>query len=942
MTIAGYWLQIDGFPYLLGTKDLPGLLPTTFTPSDDTPTGAGAYPGRLDWPRGTISEEIDPVTGALRAGSMTFTLVDDPADAVLDRYLSIDPRRIATSTVSTTAASTDTDIQLSSPIPSSISGLSYPAVVWIDEEAILVDSLTTGLVDCTRGYYGTRASAHRVDTEIGQYPEVWPTFPFGTGRRVILWAVDDGDFTSAVAVWRGYLRAPRLARNGAGYELPCEHISTWEMQRPFGGLTYSVRLRGFSSQALQFRYHLPNGYNGVNDGEQMVSTYHGWADGIGVMRATADEFFEWARSTLSTRLTGTTLAGQTKTAQTKVSVRIDRNGSDGFFEVGAADTGAGVLAAVDVVQPAVSVYQFGQETTAPAPNRPGGVYRGSLTFRLPTAALIGLSDYSRAFPVERLDGLPATFDPATTYSDGPFTTRIRSVLTAPYDDNTRLLILPDSSTANDSSIGGGPSVTGTARYIDSRGGSVASGLQQKTYLRTGVNENGSAVRVYTGATRCYIDKSMRLSYAQWVVCDHWVYGLRRAIENDNVSTGVDPRNWEWSYADDVAKITSGNLSAREWFLDGGKTIKDVLQDTLTLDGCALSVGPYGKLRIIPVQPARQHWGAADVSAEIDCAPVPNVGTSRVPIIKGSLPQWTTIADALTNVVALGTDSIDVTVRDIRSFQRYGQRSKLDLKIEGIPLDRQSGEDPRAISQRLLQRITGLWSEPVFQAVVTIPASDRSGNSLMHGTTGIYPGSYVYLRNGFNIPDGEGARGFDLQAVFVAGRRCNLSSHTIELILWLFPMSYCYAPCVKAASITAVSGVVTADTMFVKKQSNRASDYSGGYYDVYHTGPLGKGGVGAFAAGDKVRLVTRDSTSPSQETYTVSSVDETNGTITMTTAIGTAPYNWPTLASTGWVDVIPATYTTCVAAQKYHQFVGDGDAAEGEIGASSDPSREFAP
>lgn len=942
MTLAGYHLQIDGFPYLLSTKDLPSLLPTTFTPSDDAPTGAGVFPGRLNWPRGTISEEIEPVTGALRAGSMTFTVVDDPADPVLDEYLSIDPRQITTATISASITDTDTSIVLNATVPSSISGLSFPAVVWIDEEAILVDSYAANtLTDCTRGYYGTRASAHRVDSELGQYPEVWPTFPFGVGRRVILWAVDDSDFTAAVAVWRGYLRAPRLAANGAAYELPCEHLSTWEMQRPAGGLTYSVRLRGFSSEAIRFEYHLPDGYSGVNDGEQKVSTFHGWADGNGVTKASIDDFLQWSRDTLSERLRGTTLAGQTKTAQTKVSVRIDRTGSEVYFECGAADTGAGVIAATDVVQPQVGVWQFGKEETANAPNRPGGVYRGGISVQLPTAALFARSDIATKLPIERRDGLPSTFDPPTTYGDGPFTTRIRAVLTAPYDDSVRLLVIPESSASGDVSTGGGPIVTGTARYLPTRAGSdVPSSLQRKVYSSR-VSSDGYTVKRDTGVTKAWIDKSLRLNYSQWVTTDHWVYGLKRALEDDNVSTGSDARNWDWTDADEIAKLTASGLSSREWFLDGARSIKDLLGDTLALDGCALSVGPYGRLKIVPVQPAKQHRPDGQFAAEIDCTPFVSLD-SRTPIIKGSLPQWTTIADALTNVVSLSTDAVDVTVRDIRSFQRYGQRESLDLKVEGLPLDRREGEDARAIAQRLLQRITGIWSEPVFQVSVTIPANNRSGDPLWYDTTGIYPGSYVILRNGFNLPNGTGARGLDLRGVFVAGRRVNLSNNTIDLTLWLLREVWCYTPCVKAASINAASGIVTAAVRYVKKQHNRSTDYSGGYRSGYaDTGAYGKGGVSGFAAGDKVRLVTRDSTSPVQETYTVQSVDSTNGTITMTTAIATAPYNWPTLASSGWVDVIDATFTT-TPNNTYFAWVGDGTAAEGVIGASSTQSREFAP
>lgn len=934
MAVVGYWLVIDGFPRALGTKDLPTV--TTYYPTDEAPVGLSHTPGRLAWPTGSIDEQIEPVTGALRAGSMTFTLVDDPADPVLDQYLSLDPRRITTATVASSITSTSTSITLNATVPSSITGLSYPAVVWIDEEAILCSGYAANVLTVTtRGYYGTRASAHRVDTELGQYPEVWGTFPFGVGRRVVLYAVDDSDLASATAVWRGYLRAPRLAREGAAYELPCEHLSTWEMQRPAGGLTYTTRLRGFNTRACHFRFHIPESYGG-QDGEGFVSSWHVWASGgfdgpYGSTWAHLDDFLQWSRDTLATRLAGTQIngAGPSKGAQGAVSVRIDRVGNTVTFECGSNATGATIL----TWQPSVSIRMFGQVTEAAAPSRTSNIHRGSIVMQFPQVALRTTTISPRALPVERLDGLPTTFDGATTYGDGIFATRIRPVLSAPYDDSTRLLLLPESSSTNDATVGGGPAITCTGRYISSRGGgAVASGLQRKLLVDAGYSEAGYAIRRDIGNTESWIDKPLKLAYTQWVTTDHWIYGIKRALQDANVSTGSDSRNWDWAEASAVAELTAGDLSSREWFLDGTRTIKDLLGDTLTLDGCALSTGPYGRLKIVPVQPSRQHWGTTDFAQEIDCVP----SSTRTNIVNGCKPGWSTLADALTNVVTLATDTVEgVTVQDVRSFQRYGQRSKLELKVDGVPLDRRSGEDPRAIAQRLLQRITGIWSEPVFQVTLTIPAVDKSGNALWYGDTtrALYPGRFVVLRNAFNVPDGTGSRSLDLRGVFVAGRRVNLSNNTIDLTLWLLRECYAYTPAVKAYSVVALTGVVTAATGYVRKDHMDATDYAGG--------ELGVGGVAGFEAGDKVRLITRDSTSPVQETYTVGSVDSVAGTITMTTAIATAPYNWPTLASGGWVDVIPATFTT-TPNQTYHAWVGDGTAAEGVIGASSTQSREFAP
>lgn len=926
MTTIGYWLEIEGFPHLLGTKDLPGLVPTAFVPSDDAPTGVNAFPGRLVWPTGGFDEQIEPVTGAPRASGITFRAVDDPTDPVLDKQLTIDPRRLTSATVASSISATDTEITLNATVPSSITGLSYPAVVWINDEAILVDSYAANtLSNCTRGYYGTKASAHVVDAEIGQYPVVWGSFPWSSGRRVILWAVDDSSLTTATAVWRGYMRAPVLNQEtGASYNLPCESIATWEMQRPAGGLTYTTRLRGYSSEAFRLRWHQPNWYSATENG-LAICTYMEWSDrNSPVVRGDLDSFLQWSRDELSKRLRGTNINGSTaaKTANTNVAVRFERVGSSVYFEVQAGTTGGGDCA--------VSTFICGEEQHATARDKGASIYRGSLWVTVPPCALTGYASVAKPLPVTRLDGLPATFDGATTYSDGAFTTRIRPVLTALYDESTRLLILPESSTADDSNVGGGPSITGTARYVPARSGAKGSltGKSRNVLLSRGVNVDGYAVRVDTGDIRAWIDRPLRLAYAQWIICDHWAYGLKRALEDTNVSTGSDARNWDWTEINQVARLTSGGLSSREWYFDGTKTIKDVLGDTLTLDGCGIATGLYGRLRIIPVKSFLRHWSATDYT-QIDCIP-PSAGSTRVVAIDS---QWSVLTEAVTNVVSLSVDNLEVSTRDVRSFGTYGRRAALELKIEGLPLDQREGEDPYAISQRLLQRITGIWSEPVGCVTVTIPAQTREGVSLWYGSGAIYIGDFIMLRNAWKIPDGEGARGLDLRGLFVAGRRVDLGRNTIELTLWVLRESYGYAPAIKVASVNAAAGTVTAATGYVRKGHMDATDYAGGL--------LGTGGVSGFAAGDKVRLIVRDSTSPSQETYEIQSINSVSGVITMTTAIATAPFNWPALASTGWVDLIPATYTTCQASQKQHQFIGNGTAAEGVIGASSDQSREFA-
>jgi hypothetical protein len=100
------------------------------------------------------------------------------------------------------------------------------------------------------------------------------------------------------------------------------------------------------------------------------------------------------------------------------------------------------------------------------------------------------------------------------------------------------------------------------------------------------------------------------------------------------------------------------------------------------------------------------------------------------------------------------------------------------------------------------------------------------------------------------------------------------------------------------------------------------------------------GIASFAAGDKIKLLLRDSTTYSYWSGTILSTNPGASTITLT---ANPPAPWPTDASTGVVDITYDDWGTPITAtQESYAYGGGGNAAEGEIASSGDASRRWAP
>lgn len=938
--ITGFGISIDGFPYVLtaGEVTIPSTADSTkWEPADDMPNGCGQADA-LQTPRVSWSEVMAPVDGTLDVNMLTFRLFDvlvsyGGSDVRLCSYLlARDPSEIA-STVLTTSAQ-DGSLELNIPTIASTSFTSgYPKVLYVGGEAIYCDSYSGGVVtvnNAGRGYYGSRARTYKRNDDVGAYPEVWAEPPPITGRRMILWAfADDG---KAYAVWRGTVsRGPELQQDGS-WTISCDHVWTSEKNRSLGDPAASARPVGFEPSAVAIGIDCTNSFFGGTF-DSGVLTWYGWNAGgtsplggdvvNGGASMQADEFCDRLQRILAARLQSTTLVtGARATANTDVAVRVERAGNTVTYSLRCGNTGSG--------DPQIFARVLTKQFRARMKDEGGGIYSGTLTFDLPQCAL--------TFEAAKSGGIilddPFTISPragtgndyasernfSRVWTDGSFRTTVRDVLAGDYDNETRFVFYPEDYGA-----------TGRVAYV-SRDGRKAVNANTETFAQL---DFGGAISRYfggAGAQTLFLDRSVRLVYTQWVTCDHWVYGLQHALEDATISTESDPRNWDWSTADTVARATASELSSREWYLDGSLKMGELISDTLILDGCGLAVRSGGRLSIVAVRPPMAHWREGYESSAITAT----ITTSD--LIHGCVPQWKPLTDSLVSGAKIMSSVEGVIVRDQRTRQRYGQRREVELALTGLPRARQNGSDARALAQRAMHRIIGLWGELRFMVTFKLPI-DR-----LFGSTAIYAGDYI-LATEWNLPDGTGTRGLSNVPLFIMGRDVQLGEEPcIEYIALLMPVAYGYAPCIKVNDMTigypsAGKTTIVADTQYIYAGSADENDYAGAISDDL--------GVGWFQAGDKVALYLRDDTSGQREvSLTVESVDTVSGSLVVTPEVPLVPYDWDAAVIGGlWVDLV---YDQAVVltddGQKSFAFVGTGNAGDGTIAFSGDTqrSRRFAP
>lgn len=385
---------------------------------------------------------------------------------------------------------------------------------------------------------------------------------------------------------------------------------------------------------------------------------------------------------------------------------------------------------------------------------------------------------------------------------------------------------------------------------------------------------------------------------------HWAYGLRRGALPlvDDCTAETD---WDWSTLPDVLQATVGNPVSRTWTFDGRRTAGDLLRECCLLSG----VTPV----VIDGRPALHAWGwpRAGETAAATLTAADIIGT----------PVWSTWDDGLANRLSLKSDGVEIPVTDRGSIARYGPGHEIAVTLGGVDQQAPITDDPYTLARLALGRLS-LWADPLGSVRVVVSLAQRA----------VRLGSLVRLTD-WITPDGAGERGLAAARGIVYGRAPDYDAGTITLDILLFPrVSYGYAPCARVLSVVS-STVVDIDATPVGSY-----DYAGGTDGL---GGTGTGVQSLFAAGDRVQLLTRDSTTLTSEDRIIDTVTWT-GTewrVAFTVALSAG---MQTAIGAGPCDIRGSEYATAGIQAAQKEFMHVADDATLVIDGTADRARVIAP
>jgi hypothetical protein len=436
----------------------------------------------------------------------------------------------------------------------------------------------------------------------------------------------------------------------------------------------------------------------------------------------------------------------------------------------------------------------------------------------------------------------------------------------------------------------------------------------------------ATVRVYAGSafgqqitSRIYCDEQLQLHRVTRVTAQHWIYGLRRGvIELSDFDQLFDTRDWDWTANDRAIEFVSGELAGAEWALDGSYSLGDLVSNQCKLSGVMLRTSG-SRLCFAPVSPALQTTSTTYSLTTSDW-------------VLGSPPRWERWSDQLVNSVEVEAGDLKVVVNDRRSQARYGDLgTKKQIKLLGKPYRQVTGDSPSTLRNVLLSRYLNLLAYEISRCTVTVS---------LQWATRLYLGDYVTVTD-TRLPNGSGNRGMSSAVLQVVGRNLRLErgrGHLeLELIDWQRPRRVGYSPCIRVTGITSATLTAGSDYVYASGGSS-TTDYAGSDLSGY-SGTANDRGVSKFVAGDKVKLIERDNTSPATpESATVSSVIAATGKIVLT---GAPSASWATLiAGGGVVDLIYDDYSTSglQTAQKNYAWIAEEDSEV--IGGTSDSAKRW--
>jgi hypothetical protein len=662
--VNGWGISFDACPYLFATEGVSSLPTST---DADWSTDWFCATDTLEWFDRTIKEGGTPIDGGAVTGSQSFFVHDatvSTGPAAGHSIMSWLATRFPSSIASTQLSAT---LSASAHTFTVVDGAqldTLPRVVWIEREAILCtgrvgSTVTVSSVPEGRGYYGSRAVAHSIDSSHGAavQPEVWAEFPWVTKRRVVLWRVRDG---VATPEWRGYAsRSPRLDSGGAKFEIQCEDVWKFSSGQILGLPNAVARLRAYSAYGLQIGLLITDvGGGGPTRYESQI-----WNDDPDeTVIETLDELFRAAILRVQLQLVADSRA---------VSIDAYLEGGRPSLRATASNVGGLTI-----------FVRLGDEYVSGA----GGIVTTN-TWRAevqldgaPGALTVIDSARRRNIAVTSAPDYPATW-PSVTRTDGGVVTFLEQILRGEYDADNWLTIHPVSTDLGRAMVDG----TGV--------------IEQKLPFSTPPRR--TSWRFAAAATLVRATAHIR--------SDHFAYALKHVIADSLgiVQSMLDPRDWNLDeLADRIVRITELRGAAVEWFLDGTSRLDDLTSAACTMLGLSIAVR-RSRLCVIAWQPPLPTDSVVATLSTTDLVP-------------GVLPQWTTMPDGLINTATVENDQVRLGVRDGRSFGRYGQGRTVATSLDGSPLYRSLLSQPRELGNQIMSRMIAMWSEPVAVGTISVP------------------------------------------------------------------------------------------------------------------------------------------------------------------------------------------------------------------------------
>lgn len=897
-TAVQFVLTIDGCPYAAATPACATSLSGT-----DWPAGVTVVPGalsrdtRMQW-----SENIKPITGETSVSGLSFLLDDVIAtsgDASGYRLWTWLFTRRVRYFDSAPLASTITDSSASIVVTRDPGFGTGAQVIWIDREAILCSGFDVGTLTFTvasggRGYLGTRAAAHAIDAANAFTPIIWGDWPGPVRRRVILWKVEG---TTAVAIWRGYCgRAPRLADDGARWELQADHAVTVQQARSLGPSEQTTRLHGFDPNAFTLGLTF-TGFAGstLRNFDVFREPYTGQIpltleDALGIVQtalhAQLTAFAGSFSGHVNLSVAGDSLPRANSRANRRHTLSFGARSLRPYSSYPARLDG-------------VPADRFEADEIA------SNVFISQRTIAFPVRAMLALiNGVSKTYPVDNVTGIP-TSSLSASYVDGSVSTKVQWAFRG-FDrgDLPFVIDLESVDLAN-------KTVTGRMRRT------VAG-------ARRGIDVESSG--------DILVNEPTLIALVTVVESGHWLRAVQRGVLSTEygVTDQADPRDWDFSNAPAVIASTGGDVTtSRSWVFDGSETLGDFLRDSCRLDGCAIGL-QGSKLQILAldaVLPTEPIALALDLTA--------GQGLHRRPPTFGTLP------DGLVNVVRLTSEERPtVTVNNQSSIAMFGQAPAVEIEAKGALATVIGDKTPFELARGALIRILGLWGFPSEVITVEIPHAYLESVEL---------GDVVSVTSKI-LPNGQGERGVaSTRLGRVYGREIDLVGGSIKLQLLLSGADRVagYAPAIRVATISGAGNKqVEAQATYLLEVplvvgDEFASDYAGSNLASYPRTPNDRG-VSWFSVGDVVRFVRRDTTADEQEGGFVIDNVAASGSppfVTLTPDPALGAYDWPSKVAAGeMIDLIFDHYGAVQTDQKRFAFVGDSVTAE----LGGDSLKEWAP